>query len=105
MGKIAMITPASFGNKVIPRSNFSYKDIAQVGRIPLFYYQEINSMKFEPLDIAEASDPTSNLDILWKTSVLFGSPQPAWSGAMQFVHNGEHPGKGSIMFLPMRYEP
>ena len=105
MGMIAMITPASsFGNKVIPRSNVSYKDIAQVGRIPIFYYQEqnkINSMKFEPLDIAEASDPTSNLDILWKTSVLFGSPQPAWSGTMQFVHHGEHPGKGSIMFLPM----
>ena len=58
-------------------------------------------MKFEPLDIAEASDPTSNLDILWKTSVLFGSPKPAWSGTMQFVHNGEHPAKGSIMFLPM----
>ena len=34
-------------------------------------------------------------------SVMFGSPRPAWSGMMQLVHQGKHPGKSSVMFLPM----
>ncbi len=46
-------------------------------------------------------DPTANLDILWKTSILFGSSRPSWSGMMQFVQKGDHPGMSSIMFLPM----
>ena len=49
----------------------------------------------------KGEDPTANLDILWKSSVLFGSPRPAWSGMMQLVHKGKHPGKASVMFLPM----
>lgn len=49
----------------------------------------------------KSEDPTANLDILWKSSVLFGSPRPAWSGMMQLVHKGKHPGKSSVMFLPM----
>ena len=32
---------------------------------------------------------------------MFGSPRPAWSGMMQLVHHGTHPGKSSVMFLPM----
>ena len=49
----------------------------------------------------KATDPTAHLDILWKTSIMFGSPRPAWSGMMQLVHRGNHPGKSSVMFLPM----
>ena len=50
---------------------------------------------------ALAEDPTAFLDVLWKSSIMFGSPRPAWSGMMQLVHEGEHPGKSSAMFLPM----
>ena len=32
---------------------------------------------------------------------MFGSPRPMWSGMMQLVHRGSHPGKSSVMFLPM----
>ena len=32
---------------------------------------------------------------------MFGSPRPAWSGMMQFVHQGNHPGKAAVMFMPM----
>ena len=46
-------------------------------------------------------DPTANLDVLWKTSLLFGSTRPAWSGMMQSVHQRPHQGKSSVMFLPM----
>ena len=49
----------------------------------------------------KAEDPTAYLDILWKSSVLFVSPRPAWSGMMQLVHHGKHQGKASVMFLAM----
>ena len=29
------------------------------------------------------------------------SPRPAWSGMMQMVHTGDHPGQSSVLFLPM----
>jgi len=48
-----------------------------------------------------SNDPTANFDVLWKSSVMFGSSQPAWSGTMQLLHHSNHPGKSSVMFLPM----
>ena len=49
-----------------------------------------------------AQDKTADLDILWKSSIMFGSPRPARSVIMQFVQrDGDHPGKSSVMFLPM----
>ena len=32
---------------------------------------------------------------------MFGLPRPAWSGMIQLVHCGSHPGKSSVMILPM----
>ena len=48
-----------------------------------------------------AEDPTSQLDVMWKTSLLLQSPRPSWSGTMQMLHRGEYPGESSVMFLPM----
>ena len=62
--------------------------------------QEIK-IKYNDIVIQKALDPTANLDNLWKTSLLFGFSRPAWSGMMQFVHRGNHPGQSSVTFLPM----
>ena len=51
--------------------------------------------------VARALDPTANLDVLWKTSLLFDTMRPAWAGMMQVIHQGNHKGKSSITFLPM----
>ena len=32
---------------------------------------------------------------------LCTSPRPAWSGMMQMVHTGDHPGQSSVLLLPM----
>ncbi|XP_065915240.1 uncharacterized protein [Dysidea avara] len=61
----------------------------------------MTKIKYEQLNSFIAKDPTSYFDLLWKTSIMFGSPRPAWSGMMQLVHHGNHPGKSSVMFLPM----
>ena len=49
----------------------------------------------------KAQDCYENLDVLWKTSIMFGAPRPAWSGIMQFAHQGHYPAKAFIMFLPI----
>ena len=61
----------------------------------------MTAVRYQKLNSFIAKDPTALLDILWKTSIMFGSPRPAWSGMMQLVHHGTHPGKSSVMFLPM----
>jgi len=33
--------------------------------------------------------------------MVFGSPKPNWSGLMQTIRKGSHPGKSSVAFLPM----
>ena len=78
MGTIAAVTPGTRSNRPIPRVRVTSLDVAIVGMV---HYD--------------------NLDIVWKTSILFGSPIPARSGMTQFVHQGDHPGKASVMFLPM----
>ena len=58
-------------------------------------------MSYHKLLTMMAQDSTADLDLIWKTALLFASPRPSWSGMMQFVHHGTHPGKSSFVFLPM----
>ena len=44
---------------------------------------------------------STNLEVLWKTSLLFGILRPAWFGMMQFAHRGCHPGQSSVVFRLM----
>ena len=44
---------------------------------------------------------STNLEALWKTSLLFGVSRPAWFGMMQFAHRGCHPGQSSVVFRLM----
>ena len=83
MGMISMITPGAFTKGVpIPKGNITYSNIAKFGRIPIHYYQEqskgINSLKYEPLLLIKTMDPTAPVDTLWKASILFQNPRPAW---------------------------
>jgi len=58
-------------------------------------------LEFRKLDPISASDKLENLDILWKTSWLLWPKRPGWSGLMQSVCHGPHPGKSSVHFFPM----
>ena len=55
--------------------------------------------RYHQLPLMTAHDPTANLHILWKSLLLLRSPRPAWSGMMQFVHHGNHPGKSSVIIF------
>ena len=105
MRMIAVVTPGSNRSNPILRVKVTAKDIASVGHVPIQYHREesleMTAVTYGKLHDVKASDPTAHLDILWKTSLLFGSPRPAWSGMMQLVHHHNHPEKSSVMFLPM----
>ncbi len=82
MGMIAVITPAIKCTKSIPRVKATFKDIAKVGRVPIRFHKErfgMNAVKYEHLCNMKAQDTTADLDILWNSSILFGSARPAWS--------------------------
>ena len=105
MEMIAVVTPAIKCSKPVPRVKVTFKDIAMVGRVPIHYRKEesigMNAVKYEQLYNMKARDETADLDIFWKSSIMFGSPRPALSGMMQLVQQGVHPGKSIVMFLSM----
>ncbi len=99
------VTPAVRKANVILRAKVKPNDVAAMGKVPILFYCDgglgLSTITFEKLHSFRAKDPTAYLDTLWKCSVMFGSPRPAWFGMMQLVHHGKHHGKSSVMFLPM----
>lgn len=105
MGIIAMITPGTTQGHPIPRAQVTASDIETTGRIQIQYHradnQALATLTYGSVPIMRAHDPTANLDVLWKTSLLFKIPRPAWSGMMQVLHRGVQHSKSSVLFLPM----
>ena len=102
---IAAVSPETRSVQSIPRAKVTSHDVAIAGRVRICFHKEesygMSAVTYQILLDLKAQDCYENLDILWKTSIMFGAPRPAWSGMMQFVHRGHHPGKASIMFLPI----
>ena len=105
MGMIVAITPGTSPGQSIPRAKVTSLDVAAIGRVKIHFHKEeshgMSAVTYQKLLDLKAQNCYENLDVLWKTSITFGSPRPAWSGMMQFVHLGDHPGKASVMFLPI----
>ena len=55
-----------------------------VGRVQIRYHKEekggMTAVTYQKLVNLKAQNCYENLGILWKTSIMFGSPRPAWSG-------------------------
>ena len=108
MGIIATITPAAKFNLSIPRKKIATnasQELARVGKIKIYFHKEersgLTALQYQQLVEIKATNHHANIDTLWKVATLFKSPKPLWSGLMQSVHHGSHPGKSSVMFLPM----
>ena len=105
MGIIATITPGTNTQKIVPRIQVTAQDIAAVGRINIHYcksqFADMAPLVYKYLEDMDIDDPTALLDVLWKISLPLRTPRPAWTGMMQMVHQGEHPGQSSVHFLPM----
>lgn len=104
MGIIATITPEVICKKYVPKKNVTAAEIAAVGKIDINFYKnngKKNSLKYELIKDFIVEDATSHIDLLWKITWPLKSPRPLWSGMMQMLHVGNHPGKSSVIFLPM----
>ena len=79
--------------------------VAIVGRVQILYHMEerrgMAAVTYQTFVNINTQNNSDNLDVLWKTSILFGSPIPAWSGIMYFGHHGYHPGNASVMPPPI----
>ena len=107
MGIIAIVTPGTKHNQKVPRSQIASKDVSNSGFVKIQYYRgdyrAINALKYGIIPVVVAEDPTSNLDVLWQTSLLLSPTAAGWNGMMQYVHYKSHPGKSSVLFLPIIY--
>ena len=105
MGMIVTITPGTKRSYQIPRITVSTNDICSIGQVRVKYFTSvtdgIRSLSYQPLPALNMEDPTSAIDALWKASLLLRPKRPGWSGLMQMVQKGEHPGQCSVLYLPM----
>ena len=104
MGMITTVTPGTSEVRYVPRRKVKPEEISLAGKIhiqPPVMPRQGFEITYKDITLKKVLDPTANLDILWKCSLLFGITRPSWSGMMQTVHKGSHKGKSSITFLPM----
>ena len=105
MGSVVAITPAAKASLIIPRIEITAEDIRKVGHVEILHCnsdgKQMGTLVFEEIESTKYSDPTANLDLIWKCSIMFGKERASWAGTMQLVHKGGHPGRASVMFLPI----
>ena len=65
----------------IPRVHVTSLDVAIVGRVQVRYHREerrgMAELTYQTFVNFKAQNNSDNLDVLWKTSILFGSLRPA----------------------------
>ncbi|XP_060600668.1 uncharacterized protein LOC132754090 [Ruditapes philippinarum] len=106
MGIIAAVTPVIENKRAIPRVTTTNEDLIAVGKINIHQYkQTLNTMellKFKKLvDVYDTYQPPKGLDFLIQLARPLRLQSPGWSGIMQMVQSGNHPGKSSVIFMPM----
>ena len=105
MGIIAALTPGMKQTRSVPRISATAEDVAAaVDKIDIHYfYKPLNSilsMVYQELPTISYKDPTWKLDLLWKVTWPIRSLRPGWSGMMQAINQGNHPGKSFVTLLP-----
>ena len=105
MGMISSLTPSVRNCSVVPKVTVSSKYICEVSKVKISFcqgkYVAMPNTRYEAIQVIDAEDPTAHLNSLWKASMLMDLPWQSWSGMMQAVHSGSHPGMSSIVFLPI----
>lgn len=105
MGIIAAVTPSLKAERQIPRKDIPLKDIITLGKINIHPYpsqrEAIYNMSYAVLENIDMKEPYLQSDLLWKTSSIAQISRPLWNGYMQMITRGQHPGKASVVFMPM----
>lgn len=104
MGIVLTITPGVVTRQLVPMKSVTTEEIAAAGKLDIRAYrpgvEDGVKLVYKELEDLKVHDATVNL--LWKVSLpLLHSPLPGWAGTMQGICHGKHPGKSSVMFLPI----
>ena len=103
MGIIAAVTPGLRRQWIVPRMSVP-SDSLYDAKIAIKFYKTMEKrapLVYEELRCINVDDSTRHLDTMWKMSWSLRPKRPGWSGTMQVIRKGTHPGKASIHFLPM----
>jgi hypothetical protein len=105
MSIVASITPKAESASIVKWVSVSADDVAKVGRINIRYYSPscdgMTRLTYEKLQLPRYGEHSPNVDILWELAFGVRPQRPGWSGFMQMISKGEHPGQASVMLLPM----
>ena len=97
-----LMPPLQLGLGVQLHHKFASKFLIQsLNRLGFSLNEASVALVYQRLPKVDVEDTTSNVDLLWKTSLLLRSPRPCWSGVMQHVQHGLHPEPSTIKFLPI----
>ncbi|XP_021362244.1 uncharacterized protein LOC110456045 [Mizuhopecten yessoensis] len=107
MGIIAGVTPGITGSIKVPRREVSAEELRVMGKINVKHYVKklsehgFAALKYQELRKMTVVNKAEMMDILHSVAWPLRTPAPIWSGFMQMVSKGNHPGQSSIVFLPM----
>lgn len=104
MGMISAHTPGIIQNRIVKRTKPSIKDIQSKRSVEIHQYLgEATDKNIVYGDIRSLTGIVTmkKVDLLLNVSWTFQSERPFWSGVMQSVNTGDHPGKSSITILPI----
>lgn len=104
MGMISAHTPGIVQNRRIKRTKPSIEDVRTKRSVEIQQYLgEATDKNIVYGDIRPLIGITikKKVDLLVDVSWNFNSERPLWSGIMQSVNTGHHPGKSSITILPI----
>lgn len=104
---IATQTPCQATTIAVPRRHVPLQTILESGAVPIHQYNYLKSdtqTTFRDIEEIRSNIICPKITLttfLWKIMPFLKWPRPNWSGFMQMVQTGEHPGKASVLFLPL----
>lgn len=102
MGMIDAFTPGDKSVKSIIRSNATIADVRANGRINILPYSKeliANRLCYEKLPEFVYEADYLNTELLLKITWALRTSRPSWSGIMQAINHGSHPGKSVSGFF------
>lgn len=96
MGIIGAFTPARQSAKPVLRTCATIGDVRAIGRIVIQNYTKDmteSHLQYEKLPDDNYENLNVNIDVLLKISYTHRATRPSWSGIMQAISHGSHPGK------------
>lgn len=95
MGMIAAFTPGRRSNESIVRSKATIEDVRAIGQVEILPYSNKvvgQGLRYEKLPEFTYEDDFLHTELLLKITWSLRTTRPSWSGIMQLINQGSHPG-------------